>query len=165
MADPRWRILPVPFCNKWRHDDITAIVKYHLCVSQLPWFYQRPYYLRIFRFMSTLREIWILQINLTIWRQNDVILPHWFNQVMPRSCRMISKLLCAILVAVRWAFWRYRGVLRAPLPGRRKQKRPGLNMVNRFFSLPARLLPNHAWLWFLPRPILMVRVFPFLGWF
>ena len=26
----------------------------------------RPYYLRIFRFMSTMREIWILQINSTI---------------------------------------------------------------------------------------------------
>ena len=34
-------------------------------VSRLPRFYQRPYYLSIFRFMSTLRKNWILLINLT----------------------------------------------------------------------------------------------------
>ena len=45
------------FRNKWRHHDITAIVKNHLCVSQLPLFYQRPYFLCIFRLKSTLREI------------------------------------------------------------------------------------------------------------
>ena len=45
------------FRNKWRHHDITAIVKNHLCVSQLPLFYQRPYFLCIFPLKSTLREI------------------------------------------------------------------------------------------------------------
>ena len=29
--------------NEWRHHDIIAIVKDHLCISQLPWLYQRPY--------------------------------------------------------------------------------------------------------------------------
>ena len=56
------------FSNKWRQHDITAIVKNRLCVSQLPWFHQRPYCLSIFRFMSTLREIWILPINSRIWK-------------------------------------------------------------------------------------------------
>ena len=32
------------FNDKLCRHDITAIVKYHLCVSQFPWFCQRPYY-------------------------------------------------------------------------------------------------------------------------
>ena len=44
----------------------------YIIYNQLPWFYQRPYYLGIFRFMSTLREIWILSIYSTIWHHNDV---------------------------------------------------------------------------------------------
>ena len=42
------------FSNKWSHHDITAIVKDHLSVTQLLWFCKRPYYLSIFRFLSTL---------------------------------------------------------------------------------------------------------------
>ena len=37
-----------------------------------------------FRFIATLREIWILPINSTIWRFNDIKLRHGVNQVMPR---------------------------------------------------------------------------------
>ena len=33
--------------------------------------------------MSTLSEIWVLPINLTIWRHNDARLRHCVNQVMP----------------------------------------------------------------------------------
>ena len=82
MADASSRF----FSNKWRHHEITDIVKDHLCVIQLPWFYQRFYYLDIFRFMSTLKEIWwIRQISSTIWRHNDARLRYGVNQVMSRS--------------------------------------------------------------------------------
>ena len=73
------------FSNKWSHPDITAIIKDHLCVSQLPWFYQRPYYLSFFRFIFTLREIWILTLNATIRRHNDVILRHCSNNSYPEA--------------------------------------------------------------------------------
>ena len=36
--------------------------------------------------MPTLREIWMLSVNLTIWRSNDVILRHCVNQVRVRCC-------------------------------------------------------------------------------
>ena len=41
------------FNSKWRHYDITFFVKDHLCVSQLSWFYLRPYYLSIPGFLTT----------------------------------------------------------------------------------------------------------------
>ena len=86
------------FRNKWRHHDITAIVKNHLCVSQLPLFYQRPYFLCIFRFKSTLREIWILPIYSTIWRQ--ITLPCQFNFAPNLKLKRTS--LCVIFLAVGW---------------------------------------------------------------
>ena len=64
LADPRWRMLPIMTSLLW--------IYMFIIYNQLPWFYQRPYYLSIFRFMSTLREIWILSINATIWHHNDV---------------------------------------------------------------------------------------------
>ena len=69
--------------NKGRHHDITANVKNHLCVSQLPLFYQRPYFLCIFRFKSTLREICILPIYSTIWRHNNDRLRYRVNLILP----------------------------------------------------------------------------------
>ena len=64
---------------------ITSIVKGHLRVSQLPWFYSTRHYLSLLRLMYTLREICILFINSTIWRHDDVGLRHCVNQVIPRS--------------------------------------------------------------------------------
>ena len=75
LADPRWRMLPIMTSLLW--------IYMFIIYNQLPWFYQRPYYLSIFRFMSTLSEIWVLPINLTIWRHNDARLRHCVNQVMP----------------------------------------------------------------------------------
>ena len=69
--------------NKGRHHDITANVKNHLCVSQLPLFYQRPYFLCIFRFKFPLREIWILPIYSTTWRHNDDRLRYRVNLILP----------------------------------------------------------------------------------
>ena len=56
---------PSFFNNKRRYRDITATVKDNLCVSELCLFYLRTYYLRIFRSLSTFREMWILIINST----------------------------------------------------------------------------------------------------
>ena len=44
-----------------------------------------PYHLRFFRLMSILRETWILPINSTIWRHDDVILRLCVNQVIPTT--------------------------------------------------------------------------------
>ena len=44
-----------------------------------------PYHLRFFRLMSTLRETWILPINSTIWRHDDVILRLCVSQVIPTT--------------------------------------------------------------------------------
>ena len=76
------------FSNKWRHHDIIAIVKDHLC-----WSYQRPYYLRIFR----LREIWIPSINSVICRHCNV------RSSYAQKLQMMTTLLCIILVDVGWA--------------------------------------------------------------
>ena len=38
------------FSKNQRHNDITANVKDRVCVGELPSFYQRPYYLSIYRF-------------------------------------------------------------------------------------------------------------------
>ena len=74
------------FSSKWHHHEITDIVKDHLCVIQLRWFYQRFYYLDIFRFMSALKKIWrIRQISSTIWRHNDARLRYGVNKAMSRS--------------------------------------------------------------------------------
>ena len=82
------------FSNKWRHHDISATVKDHLCVSELSLFYQRPYYLRFFRSLSTLREIWILLRNSTTWRHNDVRLRHIVSQVIPRIWMSTLLIVC-----------------------------------------------------------------------
>lgn len=67
MADPKWRISQFLFRNKLRHD-ITAIVKGYLCVCQILDFIKHlTINLKsISRFMATLRQLWILLINLTI---------------------------------------------------------------------------------------------------
>ena len=70
------------FSNKRRHLDITATARDYLCVSQL---LDTLYHLRFFRLMSTLRETWILPINSTIWRHDDVILRLCVNQVIPTT--------------------------------------------------------------------------------
>ena len=57
-------MIPVPFLVINDVIMTSATVKDHLCVSELS-IYQRPYYLRIFLSLSTLREIWILLINAT----------------------------------------------------------------------------------------------------
>ena len=113
------------FRNKWRHHDITAIVKNHLCVSQLPLFYQRPYFLCICRLKSTLREIWILPIQSTIWGQ--ITLPCQFN--FAPNLKLLSTSLCVIFLAVGWVGEVIVGGLWGLFPGRRKQKKPGLNSV------------------------------------
>lgn len=61
--------------NKWRHHDITAFVK--LANFLILW--NTLLFVSIFHFMCTLREIWILPINFTIWRHNDVRLRHCVN--------------------------------------------------------------------------------------
>ena len=69
--------------QKWRHHEIADIVKDHLCVIQLPRFYQRIYYLDIFRFMSASKKIWrIRQIS---WHHNDARLRYGVNKAMSRS--------------------------------------------------------------------------------
>ena len=42
-------------------------------------------FMSIFPLMCTLSEIWILPINLTIWRYNDVRLRHCVNQVTAKN--------------------------------------------------------------------------------
>ena len=61
------RMLPVPFLVI----NCAIMTSHHLCVTQLPWFYKRPYYLSIFRFLSSLREIWIVPKKI---QQYDVIM-------------------------------------------------------------------------------------------
>ena len=69
------------FRNKWRHHDITSIVKNHLCVSQLPLFYQRPY------FFFALSLLWgkfgfhqyIQQYDARLRYRVNLILPQTWN--------------------------------------------------------------------------------------
>ena len=97
--------------NYWRHHVIAARVKDHLCVSQVPWFYQRPYLFKIFLFISTLREIWILPINSTLWRHNDYVIVS--ITLRPEVGNW--------LVAVGWAVLKLWREASAPLPPPRSQ--------------------------------------------
>ena len=83
-----------------------------------------------FRFIATLREIWILPINSTIWRFNGIKLRHGVNQVMPR---------CEFDVRIMSGFEVIRRASDAPPPvppssrlhkAKKKRKNsPGLNRV------------------------------------
>ena len=52
MADPRWWMLPVSFLV------INDVIMTSLLLLKILYV---PYYLSIFRFLSTLREIWIIK--------------------------------------------------------------------------------------------------------
>ena len=102
--------------NKWRHHDITAIVKDYLCLCQLLNLICHTYTI-LFNFFfcfegKNWNGIWILPINLTsLCQSSDTLI----ISVWPYPVRFLS----------------YRG--RPPkLPsGRRKQKKPGLNVMTR----------------------------------
>ena len=119
----------------------------YVLISQLPWFYQRPCYLSIFPFMSTLRVIWILPIN-SKWRQ--VTSRHYIVSI--KLCPEVGR-NGEYLIVHNFAGRRMRGFIvterdlgaptlpppPAPHRGRREQNnKPGLNTtavkrLNRYF--------------------------------
>lgn len=102
MAYQRWQMLPVAFSvtNDVIMKSLT-LSKIIYVLSNFLDFIRDFYHLNIFRFMSTLKEIWrILQISATIWRHNDARLRYVVNQVMSRSWKHMSTLVCVISVVV-----------------------------------------------------------------
>ena len=116
---------PSFFSNKRRHHDITATVKDNLSVSELCLFYQRPYYLRIYRSLSTFSEMWILLINWTTWRHNDVRLRHIVSQVIPRRWMSTLPIVC------NFGGRRLSGF---QVIESRKPKKPSLNKVKTWYN-------------------------------
>ena len=69
-----------------------------------------------FRFIAILREIWILPINSTIWRFNDIKLRHGVNQVMPRCWKWWVNYSVWFWCLYHERFWSHKEGLRSPLP-------------------------------------------------
>ena len=152
MADPIWRMLPVFLVI---NDVMTLLNIIYVLISQLPWFYQRPCYLSIFPFMSTLRVIWILPIN-SKWRQ--VTSRHYIVSI--KLCPEVGR-NGEYLIVHNFAGRRMRGfkvterdlgapTLPPPHPphrGRREQNnKPGLNRVIKALKLKrASKLSSRYW--------------------
>ena len=90
-----------------------------------------------FRFIAILREIWILPINSTIWRFNDIKLRHGVNQVMPRCWKWWVNYSVWFWCLYHERFWSHKEGLRSPLPpspphpGCIKQKKKNSACLNR----------------------------------
>ena len=92
-----------------------------------------------FRFIATLREIWILPINSIIWRFNDIKLRHGVNQVMPRCWKWWVNYSVWFGCSYHGRFWSHKEGLRSPSPcppvppssrlhkAKKKKDSPGLN--------------------------------------
>ena len=126
MPHPRWRMFSVPFL------EINDVIMTSLLLLRIIYVLANfLYFIRdltsyVFFPLSLLwGKFWILPIYLTIWRQ--ITLPCQFN--FAPNLKLMSTSLCVIFLAVGWVGEVIVGGLWGLLPGRRKQKKPGLNSV------------------------------------
>ena len=121
MADPRWRTVPDP--SLMINDVIMTLLLLLKVINLLPNLLILLDTLLFKYFLFWGEKIdgsWILQINSTIWRDNDIKLPHCVNQVSLYVGNDDYILLRFFEVI--------EGVSEAP-PGRRRQKNPSLHRV------------------------------------